>query len=107
MEKLQTFFKKLSWKPSGRLLSFGVSPEEDWKIIFISSIILVFVVIILNVYIFIKIDKGEIFGVTKSTEQEELLDISLLKETVFYYQNKALKFESFNSGDTSIVDPSR
>lgn len=91
-------FKKLNWKTNGRLFGFGTSPECDWKIIFISTIILVALVGVLSVYIFMKIDRGEIFVVEKSDEpSEKSLDVSLLKETVLYYKNKALEFKRIKS----------
>lgn len=103
----QTSFKKSIWKVNGRLFGFGTSPEADWKIILISTIILTVLVIALSVFLFIKVDKGEIFMVEKSVGQKEkALNISLLKETVFYYQNKALEFERIKSSVTPTADPS-
>ena len=107
MENLQTSFKKLNWKTDGRLFGFGTSPEADWKIIFISTVALALLVIIISAFIFIKIDKGEIFVVEQSDEQgEKTLDISLLKETVSYYEGKAVEFERIKRASTPAVDPS-
>lgn len=107
MDNLQTSFKKLNWETNGKLFGFGTSPEADWKIIFISTVVLALSVIILSAFIFIKIDKGEIFVVEQSDEQgEKTLDISLLKETVSYYEGKAVEFERIRRGSTPAVDPS-
>ena len=99
-------FKKSRWKIRGRF-GFGISPEADWKIILISTIILTVLVIALNVLIFIKIDKGEIFVADKAGEErEKALDISLLRKTVLYYQNKAREFERIrNQKAPSAVSP--
>jgi|SRR3989344_9072915 len=107
MENPQTFLKKLNWKVNGWLFGFGTSSEADWKIIFISTVVLAVLVIVLSVFIFIKINKGEIFVVKKSAEPEKkTLDLSLLRKTVSYYENKALEFERIRSVKTPAVDPS-
>lgn len=108
MRNQQTSYKKSVWKIGGRLFGFGTSPEADWRIILISTIILAVLVLAFSVFLFTKIDKREIFVVEKSEEQrEKALDISLLRETVFYYQNKALEFERIkNATSTEAVDPS-
>ena len=98
---------KLHWKIGGRLFGFGTSPETDWKIILVSTLILSVSIIVLSVFIFIKIDKGEIFVVDKPTgEGKENLDTFLLKETVSYYEAKALKFERIKGLVVPAVDPS-
>ncbi|MEX2013480.1 MAG: hypothetical protein WD897_01005, partial [Parcubacteria group bacterium] len=88
----QTALKKSGWSVRGGL-GFGASPEADWKIILISTIILTVLVIALSVFVFVKVGKGEIFVVERLVgEEERALDTSLLRETVLHYQNKALEF---------------
>ncbi|MFZ2763798.1 MAG: hypothetical protein WAX80_02050 [Minisyncoccia bacterium] len=107
MENLQTSFKKVNWKVSGRLFGFGTSPEADWKIIFVSGLTFALLLIVLSIFMFIKIDKGEIFVVEKiEGENEKTLDIARLQETVSYYQNKAVEFERIKAAKVSAVDPS-
>ena len=107
MESLKTFLKEFNWRVNGRLFGFGTSSKADWKNIFISTIILAILTIILSVFIFIKIDKGEIFVEKKTAEPEkQILDLSLLRETVSYYQNKALEFERIKNAKVDAVDPS-
>src|SRR3990167_11421391 len=87
MENLKKSFKKINCKVNGRLFGFGTNPEIDWKIIFISTIVLATAVILLSIFIFIKIDKGEIFVVKKQVEEaEETFDVAVLRNTVSYYQ---------------------
>src|SRR3989344_1923995 len=66
MNALHTFFARLHLKSHGRFLGFGTSPAADWKIIFFSTAFLAVLIIISSVFLFIKIDKGEIFAVEKS-----------------------------------------
>src|SRR3989338_6823251 len=107
MENLKKSFKKINWKVNGRLFGFGTNPEIDWKIIFISTIVLATAVILLSIFIFIKIDKGEIFVVKKQVEEaEETFDVAVLRNTVSYYQDNALQFERIKNTKLSAVDPS-
>lgn len=107
MSKLKTFFEKFDWKTDIRLPALGTSPEADWKIIFASTVVLSILAITLSVFIFVKVDKGEVFVVKEPTGQmEKTLNISRLKETVSHYRNKALEFGKIKSKKTSATDPS-
>ena len=108
MNQLKTFFKKSNWKINRRLISFGISSEADWRIIFISAVVLVVLAVFCSALIFIKIDKGDIFSTENLGEETgAVLDIAKLKETVSYYQNKASEFERIVDSGGSSVDPSR
>lgn len=107
MKNSRASLKKLNWKVNGRLFGFGTSPEVDWKIIFILAMILAVFVIALSVFMFIKIDRKGIFVVERPTGgRGTTLDASLLRETVLYYQNKALEFKRIKSVITPATDPS-
>ncbi|MBI2086747.1 MAG: hypothetical protein HYT69_01070 [Candidatus Zambryskibacteria bacterium] len=84
----------------------GKNSENDWKIIFSSATTLVVLFVFLSIFVFIKIDKGEIFLVERLSEEEDTLDIAALKETVSYYENRALEFENIKNTTTPAVDPS-
>lgn len=87
-------FKKIEWKAGRQLLSLGTSAGTDWKIILTSTLILSVLVIVLSIYMFIKIDKREVFVVEKPEDLgDKNLNLNVLRETVSYYQNKALEFE--------------
>jgi len=107
MEKLRALLNKSNLKVGYPTFHFGKSPEADWKTILLSTVFLTLLIIVFSVYMYIKIDKGEIFASNKSAGTDEvILDVNLLKETVSYYQNKALEFESINKASTPYVDPS-
>ena len=100
------FPKKLNFK-LGKLPTLGISPESDWKFIFIATLIALIVVVSWSVYIFIEIDKGEIFMSDKSKDSGITpLDISLLKNTVKYYEKKELEFERIKREGIESRDPS-
>ena len=106
MNLFSQLLKRLNLK-KGHRTAFGLSPEVDWKIIFVSTAVLIILVIASSIFIYVKIDKGEIFVVEKPEEnRERTLNISALKETISYYQNKALEFERIKSQVTPATDPS-
>lgn len=81
-------------KRGGKFLGFGVSAYTDWKIIFVSFVVLVSAVIVVCVAVFLRIDKGEIFEIKRSeVAKENSLDINLLRSTTSYYQAKEKEFE--------------
>lgn len=107
MDNFKNFFTKLNFKKNGRLFGIGTSPDADWKIIFVSTIMLAILVIGLSTFIFIKVGRGEIFVVEKPTEEgEHNLNLPLLRETVSYYQDKLVEFEKIKNTKTPAVDPS-
>lgn len=108
MTNFETNPKKLDWKFNIRSLGFGfgTGPEADWKIIFIATSVLALLIIALSIFMFIKIDKREIFVSDKSSEpSQRTLDTARLKETILYYQNKALEFERIKNSATLITTP--
>ncbi|MBI2674051.1 MAG: hypothetical protein HYX23_02095 [Candidatus Zambryskibacteria bacterium] len=107
MKDPKTFLTKLNWKINGRVFGWGASPEADWKIIFISTAALIVLIVILSVFMFRQIDKEGIFITEKPTGQEKrALDTSLLKETVLYYQQKALELKKVKESVFKTADPS-
>lgn len=100
MENSENNNKKFSRKlESGKwLLGLGTSPDADWKIIFASTIVLIILMVILNVFIFIKIDRQEVVVSGEAgKERQKALDLSELRKTVLYYQNKALEFDKIKN----------
>jgi hypothetical protein len=107
MKNIKLSFPKINFKKDGKIFGFGTSPEADWKIILVSTTILLVGVLALCAFIFIKIDKGEIFVVKKPTDEtEKTLDINLLKETIIYYQNRKAEFDRVKGTVVPALDPS-
>ncbi len=98
----------MNFKFDGSPFGFGTSPQADWKIIFLGTAALSLIAIAFSTYMFIQIDKGEIFIVERSPiENVQTLNNKKLQETVDYYRGKAEDFELYsNSTTTSVVDPS-
>lgn len=107
--KTNLLSKKINFKKNGRLFGFGSSPEADWKIIFTLFSAIAIIGIALNVFIFLKIDKGEIFAVEDPASGEgRMVDYEKLKSAVDYYQEKERNFRAIqsNASTTVISDPS-
>ncbi|KND48498.1 MAG: hypothetical protein AB200_02095 [Parcubacteria bacterium C7867-005] len=91
---------------NGKLFGFGVSPNADWKAIFVGLILLTFLMAVLGVYMFVKISQGGIFMADKKEpEIQSTLDLITLKKTVRYYENRAKIFEEIKKTKDSTVDP--
>ena len=89
-------------------LKFGRSPESDWRIIFVSTILLVIIVSVLNVKLFVKINRGEAFATGEnSPDKVASLNVPKLINTLDYYLNKKAEFEKIKSGAIApVIDPS-
>jgi hypothetical protein len=108
MNELKSLLQKFKLKREGSPFGWGASPDADWKVIFLSTLVLVIVVGGWSYLEFNRIIKGEIF-VSKEVSEggAPLFDLENLKKTAAYYEAKALEFEKIKSGTTSsVVDPS-
>lgn len=106
MNDVNSILKNLDWKHR-RPFGWGSSPDADWKVIFVGTLLLISLVTIFNLVVFFRVDKGEFFAEEEVTAEIPTLDTEELKETLNYYQNKALEFERLTSGEaTVVVDPS-
>ena len=100
-------FKKFDFKKGRSLLSFGLSPHRDWKIILSTCIILS---LLLLSFSFLVWKKASGVKVTESSQEELMklntLNVELLRRTVLYYEEKANTLEEIKSKRSIISDPS-
>jgi len=83
------------------------NPEFDWKIIFFSTLGFIILAVTLSIFIFIKIDKGEIFlAEPVDSSSSQTLDASRLRDTLEHYGDKADEFNRIINASHSSVDPS-
>jgi len=107
MKKISEYFARIDLIRNGRLFGFGTGPEADWKIISFGTLIMTLVMIVMGGYVFIKVDKGEVFVTKGSADSvERTLNVSLLQDVVVYYKNKEVKFEEIINSRVDGVDPS-
>jgi len=82
-------------------------PTRDWKIILGAFTALNIVIIILSTFLFLQINKGEIFLVdSTSPSTVDSIDKVLLKETLSFFEEKERVFESLKRNKPTLVDPS-
>jgi hypothetical protein len=82
-------------------------PESDWKIIFSIAFFLVLIALGFSVYMYLKIDKGEIFVVDGGEESGQTLDLEKIDAAAKYYENKGNNLQNIlKSSTTTVSDPS-
>lgn len=99
--------KKFNIVRRAKFPRLGESPETDWEIIFLSSIVITTVVIGLCVWRFASVNRVDVYSAVKSTDQETPFNLEALKKAANYYEEKSQNFESIkNASSTIVVDPS-
>ena len=99
--------KGINLYKNGRLFGFGVSPNDDWKILFTIFLILIMAVSLLGVYMFIAIANGDIFLVDQTPAPIiEKLNITQLQKTILYYDTRAKNLEVIKVNNNQVIDPS-
>ena len=108
MNDLKSVLKKFKWKREGNPFGWGASPDADWKVILLSTLVLIVAVSGWSYYEFNRISRGEIFTVeNENGEETPIFDLNNLKKTAAYYEAKAFEFEKIKNGtSTAVVDPS-
>ena len=105
--KLNINLKKISLKRNGHLFGYGNGPDADWRIIFIVLAIFMIAVIASGLYIFLEINRGELFSPKEEAAATPTrLNTALLDKTISYYQYKATELEKIKASKESIKDPS-
>jgi len=100
-------FKKMGWNKDGKTFGWGESPDADWKVILLSTVVVLILAASWSFYFYTKTENGVVAEGEGVVIEAKTLDIEVLKSTSVYYQNKALEFEKIKSGSsTPVVDPS-
>ena len=99
-----------NWFKRGRVDSetaeFGRNARSDWQVVCFAFLLLNFISIAVSVFMYLKINKGEIFLADKR-ESPSLgtIDRSLLQKTVAFFEDKKASFETFKQQSLPTVDP--
>lgn len=81
LEKAKEYLKKFSKSEDYRY--HGINPTRDWIIILISSQVIVTCLALVAIFLYIKIDAGNIFTVeSKISENEAKINMNLLQKVV-------------------------
>ncbi len=85
-----------------------INPNRDWKLLLLFFAILNGIVVLLSVYLFFQINKGEIFLVeSQSSASVNIINETLLNETLLMFNEKAGAFEDVQTMKPTLPDPSR
>ncbi len=87
-------------------LSFGHGAGADWEILFFGFLILCVIAVSVSVFMYGKIDKGEIFLVDKKEPVVvKTLDKFQLEKTISYFADKQEGFDALKRDALPTVDP--
>jgi len=105
MPKINLNLKKLSLMRGGSLFGFGLSAHRDWKIILSGFMILIILSAGFSFLVFQQINNNTTGANQEEVVQNNSLDTELLKKTIIYYQEKAIKLEEIKSKKSTLADP--
>lgn len=92
---------------SGSFLGWGQSAHRDWKIILSGFIVAVIFSLLFSFLVFKQINNaGNSTALQTETVQNGVLDTTLLKKIILYYEDQAKKFEKIKSTKNTLPDPS-
>ncbi len=88
-------------------LKMEMTPHSDWRMLVIIFTILVIAVGSASFYIFIQIERDEIF-LAKEGEKTGVrtFDTQRLKDTIKTFEQRKMDLEALRAGRPSIIDPS-
>ena len=110
IDNIKNIFKK-----SSLYFGFGgkrhqrslIHPARDWKIILFIFSITNIIIAIFSAYLFLQINKGEIFLVEPTqTTIADTIDREALTETLLLFEKKTLNLEALKRNRPTLVDPS-
>ncbi|CAN5145900.1 hypothetical protein BH11PAT3_BH11PAT3_0930 [soil metagenome] len=98
---------KIHIHKNGKLFGFGVSPNDDWKVLSVLFGVLMLSAAIFGIYVFVKIGEGDIFVVEKTViSHATTLNQTLLTETLQFYKDRAIRLDSIKAIEATVPDPS-
>jgi hypothetical protein len=85
----------------------GMRPLKDWKIILISTQLIIIFLAVIAVYFYIQVDKGTFFAIPENGSKSELkINMSLFKKTVDDINSKSTLLNDIKAGKSIPADPS-
>ena len=105
-EKLKIWYDKIRDASSSHKVS-GISPEHDWKILLMSTIVIIILMAVFCSYFYLLIDRGELFKVDSSkTSKEVKIDEKLLKIAVDDFKEREAMLAEIKRSGNVPPDPS-
>ncbi len=86
--------------------SFGQDPDRDWKVLLASFFVIALVAVGMSIFVYTKVDQGEIFLVDKKeVTQPKVLDRFQLEKTVSFFESRNEDFLSLKRQPLQTLDP--
>jgi hypothetical protein len=106
LQKLENVFHKLFSKRSKP--AYSRDTIADWQRILGVFFVGLLIVVGINTYFFMKLNRGEIFNQGKTEPgTSEIINRKELSDINAYYDAKAIKADSITASTTVPIDPSR
>ena len=85
----------------------GIRPKNDWKILFIISQIIIFIMASFSFYLYVQINRGTIFIVTLDSKVGEVnIKTDLLKKVVDDIDAREVNSNLIKKNKLNVPDPS-
>lgn len=85
---------------------FGRDARRDWQLLFVVFILFNLISVVFNLFVYERINKGEIFLVDKpGPPAQSTLNRFELEKTAAFFEEKRRKFESLKGAGFIIPDP--
>ena len=106
LQKIKSWYEKLR-NPGISYQIQGLNPAHDWRLILVTTFVLICLEAFLAFYFYIQIDSGKFFVVTGNSEEKEVkLDQSLLQKTVDDLNLKEANLVKIRADRVSPKEPS-
>lgn len=107
MKKITSLFSKFKISRGGHLMGFGTSPENDWKILLMSFMVLLIFTLGTCRYFFFKVNNGEFLVLTDEEKTpSSTFNLNRVRQTINYYESKSQELEKIKITPEVILDPS-
>ncbi len=102
---LKKYFGKLKFHHDYKTISSKA--HHDWRIMLVTFFFLWIAIVLGSLYMFVQIDRGEIFT-SQTTQEENQATVSkkLLEETVEFFEGRKIKLEQLQTQKSIPADPS-
>lgn len=97
--------KRDEYKTHGKFLGWGSGPDADWRVMFTTFLVLLFLVVVYSGLAFYQVWQG-VFSAEIVETADSPININLLKRNTEYYKSKQAVFDSILNTPETTPDPS-
>lgn len=106
-KKIKDFFRSRMKKIHKNGNRDNLDANRVWKITIIIFITINLCVIVLSLYLFFQINKGEIFNIAQDSQiSVDTISRDLLRDTISSFEKMSSEFEELKTKRLNVIDPS-